>query len=121
METPADVPMVTDSSESDDSSVIEVLQFLLPGLCHLSSEDKARAVLIQHNAHKLMGAYFTYHWKQFHDDQVSESEVWLFSWIQAILYIENVDLNLSNQLILNFLSKDFRLDLLAHLKDELLV
>ena len=39
----------------------DVLKFLLPGLCHLTTDETARKVIIQENGHTLLTQYFSYH------------------------------------------------------------
>ena len=55
----------------------EVLKFLLPGLCHLTADDKARRVLLDCDAHVTLMRYFHYRWHLFKSDGTSaqESEV----------------------------------------------
>ena len=55
----------------------EVLKFLLPGLCHLTADDKARRVLLDCDAHVTLMRYFHYRWMLFKSDGTSaqESEV----------------------------------------------
>lgn len=71
------VPIVS----TTDSIVVtppgEVLKFLLPGLCHLTAEDKARRVLLENNVHVTLGRYFHYRWQLFTSGETlaQESEV----------------------------------------------
>ena len=39
----------------------DVLKFLLPGLCHLTTDETARDVIVQENGHTLLAQYFSYH------------------------------------------------------------
>ncbi|XP_050416414.2 neurochondrin isoform X1 [Patella vulgata] len=45
-----------------------ILQFLLPGLCHLSSEDEPRKILIENNIQDLLFHNFVLKWTTFIDD-----------------------------------------------------
>ena len=38
----------------------DVLKFLLPGLCHLTTEESARKVFLQEKGHTLLAQYFNY-------------------------------------------------------------
>uniref|UniRef100_A0A4D5RA89 Neurochondrin-like protein n=1 Tax=Scolopendra viridis TaxID=118503 RepID=A0A4D5RA89_SCOVI len=49
------------SGQSD----IDVMRFLLPGLCHLTAEDKARLLLVEMKFQKFLLDYFIYNWKMF--------------------------------------------------------
>ncbi len=53
---------LVDCESAPSPPVMDVLKFLLPGLCHLSAEDKARVVLIQETFHGLLAEYFTHQW-----------------------------------------------------------
>ncbi|XP_064636104.1 neurochondrin-like [Lineus longissimus] len=53
---------------------VDLLRFLLPGLCHLSAEDNPRKILIESDAHELLGQYFSYQWNSFTSKQTKDSE-----------------------------------------------
>ncbi|KAI0210117.1 Neurochondrin [Lamellibrachia satsuma] len=83
------ISMETDDVASGDNMTVsttdsivvtppgEVLKFLLPGLCHLTAEDKARRVLLENNVHVTLGRYFHYRWQLFTSGETlaQESEV----------------------------------------------
>ncbi|XP_074832279.1 neurochondrin [Carettochelys insculpta] len=41
----------------------DALRFLLPGLCHLTAEDRPREILISEGAPELLYQYFLHHWE----------------------------------------------------------
>ena len=44
--------------EMDSSQEVDLLKFLLPGLCHLTAEDKPRAILLKANIQKTLSQRF---------------------------------------------------------------
>lgn len=46
-------------------SDVDVTRFLLPSLCHLTAEDKSRAILLHDQFHRFLLDYFNHHWKLF--------------------------------------------------------
>ena len=63
-------------SENQTTHDIDVFRFLLPGLCHLTAEDKARTILKKIDIHVLLGEYFSYLWKQYQSEG-KKSESWV--------------------------------------------
>jgi hypothetical protein len=56
--------------------VAEVLRFLLPGLSHLSAEESARAILMEHGIAQLLVDYMLFHWAMFCENSTNRpSEV----------------------------------------------
>ena len=55
-------------TEHSDTDSVDVLRFLLPGLCHLSAEDEPRKILLKSKAHELLAGYFKESVKCLHSD-----------------------------------------------------
>lgn len=55
----------SDCKSLDGPPKMEVLKFLLPGLCHLSAEEKARAILLEEGLIDLIGDYMMFQWTLF--------------------------------------------------------
>ena len=53
-----------DRNTSSPFAGIEVLQFLMPGLCHLSAEDSARQILMTTDFPQLLYDYILYQWER---------------------------------------------------------
>ncbi|XP_047502723.1 neurochondrin homolog [Penaeus chinensis] len=50
------------SSKDDDENLPDIFRFLLPGLCHLTAEDKPRSLLLELELENLLFEYLHYHW-----------------------------------------------------------
>ena len=44
----------------DEETFENVLKFLLPGFCHLSSEEEARKVIVAEKAHEFLARYLSH-------------------------------------------------------------
>jgi len=65
----------TSDIPSDSTDIPDVLRFLLPGLCHLTAEDKTRKLFLHHNGHDLLHRYLQHKWFCFHDLGQTDIEV----------------------------------------------
>ena len=52
------------SAKNTGLPCVDVVGLLLPGLCHLTAEDSARAVLLENDAHVLLVEYLQNTWHQ---------------------------------------------------------
>ncbi|XP_070553486.1 neurochondrin-like isoform X1 [Ptychodera flava] len=53
-------------TQSDSEPIpVDLLRFLLPGLCHFTAEEKSRKIMVDNAVHELLGEYFNYHWLLF--------------------------------------------------------
>ena len=59
----------TKSQQKDQPRVIA---FLLPGLCHLSADEKTRKVLIEKRAHDILYQYFKFVYENWVDSQMED-------------------------------------------------
>nr|XP_027220396.1 neurochondrin homolog [Penaeus vannamei]XP_027220397.1 neurochondrin homolog [Penaeus vannamei]XP_027220399.1 neurochondrin homolog [Penaeus vannamei] len=50
------------SLKEDDENLPDIFRFLLPGLCHLTAEDKPRSLLLELELENLLFEYLHYHW-----------------------------------------------------------
>lgn len=50
------------SYKEDDENLPDIFRFLLPGLCHLTAEDKPRSLLLELELENLLFEYLHYHW-----------------------------------------------------------
>ncbi|XP_074650672.1 neurochondrin-like [Tubulanus polymorphus] len=48
---------------------VDLFRFVVPILCHLTAENESRHIIIEQNAHQLLGLYFLYQWKLFLKNQ----------------------------------------------------
>ena len=49
----------------NDGSDIDVVRFLLPGLCHLTAEPRLRLTFTKHKGHHMIQEYLNLQWKKF--------------------------------------------------------
>ena len=69
-------PIYKESEEQKPSSrADDILQFLLPGFCHLSADDESRKVLLEHGLMTCLGPYFSYQWQAIHTESRDQTEV----------------------------------------------
>lgn len=53
-------------TESDPSCQVDLLRLLLPALCHLTVEDKARQILLKEHEEEVLHECFAFHWSIVH-------------------------------------------------------
>ncbi|ESO99077.1 hypothetical protein LOTGIDRAFT_238919 [Lottia gigantea] len=64
-----------DVPKLEKDMTVDILRFLLPGLCHLSSEEEPRHILIDNNIQDILLQYFKTKWQQFLEHDENEEEV----------------------------------------------
>lgn len=56
------IPLEEGRGEEEEEEDKDILKFLLPGLCHMAADDKARCELLKNNFQKVMASYMHLLW-----------------------------------------------------------
>ena len=65
---------------------VDAIRFLLPGLCHLTSEDSARQILLQEELHTLLVEYFKQKMKHFMENR-QDTQIQVFNLLVLVFLI----------------------------------
>lgn len=58
----------------NNSSDVEMLRFMLPALCHLSSDEKSRQILIENSVQEILLKYYQVLWKRCEEDNTMATD-----------------------------------------------